>query len=1606
MSRDGRKILVYTAISLVACVLLLGFVAIRIAQTGWFRNYVREKAVAAIQEATGGKVEIGSFRFDWKRFRADFTDLVIRGDEPPGTKPFLFVPRIQVGLRLFASLHHIVDVSYLGINRPETNILVLADGHTNIPVPKPSGTSRKQPLHSIVDAAIGRFDLNDASLLLADRKQVFSLHAAGFHARLAFNTLRQEYRGELSFRPVYLIADRNTPVAFTVSLPITIASDRLSLEGATVTTANSNLRIDGSLTDMRAPSISAHVTGSIATVDLRSAGNLPVQVHAGGPRAVVVDAEATLSSDVINVSRLWLVAGQSSLVASGPLKEPDDHSPMQFTLQLVLGEIGHLIGGSAHVAGTVTLNGTARVMTRNDYGIDGYLNAEDVSVQQGDRRSPNVDLSAAMHVGPNISTLHQLRVDALGAELTGDASLRNFAQYLFDGTLHDLTLRNAADALGERRFPYSGIISGPVEASGDFKDWHTLTARIGWRVTPEKDGIPVSGRLFAEYRKSSDELAIEHSYLALPHSRLRASGSAGRRLNLSVTTTDPEDFLAASPYRGISPVRLGHPAEFTGVVTGGITSGRLAGHLRATSFSVEGRRFDSLNLDTTVTRYEASISQGSLIRGAMQTRFSGHLGMSDWKVTPGQSVGLNAEVNKGDLADLLALAGQPMDDTSGPLTAKVQVNGTVGNPAGSVDLASMNGVLHGEPFDRIQAHVNLTDQLISISSATAERGSSRVAVTAELHHPRDSFTRGQLRAQVSGTQIELAQIRALQKQQNDAAGRLDFNVEISADLATSNAQLTGVNGTVAAHGLRWMEENAGDLNITARSSRQTVQYQALSTFGGANIRVSGQSQLQPDYRTVLDARISDLPIEQAFAAARRTDVPAKGRLSGTLHFDGTKSDPEGSADLSLANAVLYDEPVTSLRAKAILEARRATLEQLELAANGARLKLSAQFDHPQGNWEAGTLEFHVTNGELALARLHKVQTWRPGLGGTLRMSADGSARVNSTKPYVALRDLKASVAAIGITAQGKNLGDAAMSADTRNNRLDLVLTSNLAGADIRGYASAQLGADYPVDAQLNFSNLAWNRLRDLIPSQDFGQQQFDAAADGRISVQAPLMKPEELSGSVRLNKLELSSASLSKSAPRQIALKNPEPIAATLDKGTVRIESAHLTGPQSDIQMKGSFSFTGRAMNLTLNANANLGLIQTLDHNISSSGTLVIDAAVHGTVSKPAVNGMMQLRNVSFNYSQFPNGISNGNGTVDFSGNLLSVRNLTAESGGGKLALSGLMSLSDDNRVGLRASATGVRVQVQEGVSAVANGNLELSGTRAASTLSGRAIITKIIYAPKTDLGSILTRTAPQVESISTPSPLLENMKLDVQLQTSDALAVQSSLAQSLEGTANLRVGGTASHPSVLGRVTMTSGTLTFFGSSYTMNSGTISFYNPVRIEPVLDVSLETNTKGVDVTLHVTGPIDNLKLSYTSDPPLQFEEIIGLLASGKTPTSDPTLLANYPPQQQTVAEMGESALLGQALVNPVANSLQRVFGVTQLKIDPAFTSGSSIPQSELSLQQQIASNITFTYITQVNNANAETIRVEVTLNPRWSAAAMRDENGIFSINLFYKRQFR
>ena len=243
-----------------------------------------------------------------------------------------------------------------------------------------------------------------------------------------------------------------------------------------------------------------------------------------------------------------------------------------------------------------------------------------------------------------------------------------------------------------------------------------------------------------------------------------------------------------------------------------------------------------------------------------------------------------------------------------------------------------------------------------------------------------------------------------------------------------------------------------------------------------------------------------------------------------------------------------------------------------------------------------------------------------------------------------------------------------------------------------------------------------------------------------------------------------------------------------------------------------------------------------------------------------------------------------------------------------------------------------VRVRYPEGVSSISDAALTFAGTSQRSEASGLITVHRVAINPKADAATILTATASPVQTSAPRTGLIANVNLDIQVETAPDVQFETSVAQSIQADANLRVRGTVTNPALLGRVNVTEGELLFFGNKYTINQGSISFFNPARIDPILNIDLETKARGVDVILTVSGPLNKLNVNYRSDPPLQFADIVALLATGARRGSIARLGSNRP-----LVGLYGSGCVGTArrrLANPASDRLQRFFGVSRIKIDP------------------------------------------------------------------------
>src|SRR5579863_2699914 len=123
MSRTA-KIVRNVAMGVAAFILVIMAATIAVVQSGWFRSYVKDTIVTATEDATGGRVAVGSFRLDLRHLRATLDNFVIHGKEPPGSTAYLQARQIVVDIRPLTSVHHILGIAYIGLDHPEANIIV------------------------------------------------------------------------------------------------------------------------------------------------------------------------------------------------------------------------------------------------------------------------------------------------------------------------------------------------------------------------------------------------------------------------------------------------------------------------------------------------------------------------------------------------------------------------------------------------------------------------------------------------------------------------------------------------------------------------------------------------------------------------------------------------------------------------------------------------------------------------------------------------------------------------------------------------------------------------------------------------------------------------------------------------------------------------------------------------------------------------------------------------------------------------------------------------------------------------------------------------------------------------------------------------------------------------------------------------------------------------------------------------------------------------------------------------------------------------------------------------------------------------------------------
>jgi translocation and assembly module TamB len=280
-------------------------------------------------------------------------------------------------------------------------------------------------------------------------------------------------------------------------------------------------------------------------------------------------------------------------------------------------------------------------------------------------------------------------------------------------------------------------------------------------------------------------------------------------------------------------------------------------------------------------------------------------------------------------------------------------------------------------------------------------------------------------------------------------------------------------------------------------------------------------------------------------------------------------------------------------------------------------------------------------------------------------------------------------------------------------------------------------------------------------------------------------------------------------------------------------------------------------------------------------------------------------------------------------------------------------------------------------------------------------MITRFSVSPDLDFAALAAQANTE-QTVTSPNAPSSHIRLDVRIHSSPQLNFQNAFAK-LAGDVDLRLRGTVATPTLLGRVSITEGSATIAGTRYDLQRGDITFNNPVRVEPMIDLSATARVEDYDITLAMHGTPNKLSVTYRSDPPLPESDVVALLAVGRT-GNEARLYTQQ--QEQALSNPTTDALLGGALNATMSSRVQKLFGAGSVKIDPNYLGPFGNSTSRIIVEEQLGRNVTLTYATDVNTTAQQLLQADIAINRHVTLSVARDESGVFSMVVKATRRFR
>ena len=876
------------------------------ASTPHFSNFVRQRVVNVLQDATGGRVELRSLHWSLRHLAVEVDDLTIHGLEGPGELPYAHLDRLYARVKILSFVDARLGLDFLEVDRPSVHLIIYPDGSTNQPTPKAKQSSSSgQATSTIFDLQANRVEVHNGMALLNQRAIPFQLAANDLGVVITYAPASGHYLGQLTCSDLTAQQGKAAVIHSKLDLSVEAARDAVELKTLHFTTGKTSLQGSGTLIHYANPQWNLSAGGTVDLAEVTALG--------------VVDG---------------LRSGSVELALTGQGSEASPYV-LDGTAKLI-----NLSYAIPYVQSIDGLNATTRLhITPDEISLPGVV----ARPRQGG--IINADIRYL-----NWSSPDNLPPSAPKRQVMG-------IHARVHGVRLSTVLLTVADP-GYRDYGFDTLGDGPVNVdwTGSADDL-TVAAKLVM-TAPESVApgqVPLSGTVDAKYFQRGGRVQINQLEAHSLATTLSTTGSLGvyplnepSKLSVHLTTRNLVEFdrvlkvldLGIGDQKGISgfPVQLHGEATFDGTGEGSLDDPAFDGHLTATKFAtvfvlpaavVAGPAKPSVgpvalpaagsapaataatldwdHLDATggYTSSLISVEHAVLTRGATVIHASGQIqahriNRRRQEFDEESPLTATAQVEKASLTDVLAMAGQdlPSDlSVTGTLNLQAHAGGTLGDLNGGANLTVAGGAIAGQPYHSLAATLGFSGQDINLTKLTLLQDGGTVVGNGTYNLKTKNFL-----GNLDGSNFELAHFPQPKDPRLFVAGGLKFDAHASGTF-DSPSILAGIH----LRNLVLGGQPAGSLEVVAHTQGSTAYFTAQNSLAAAGLQVKGQTALHGNFETQANVLLTNLNIAPVLRAFHVQSVTGNSSIGGTINVAGPLREPKqfsGDAEINQFSATL------------------------------------------------------------------------------------------------------------------------------------------------------------------------------------------------------------------------------------------------------------------------------------------------------------------------------------------------------------------------------------------------------------------------------------------------------------------------------------------------------------------------------------------------------------------------------------------------------------------------------------------------------------------------------------------------------------------------------